>query len=115
VATSNVLAALSKSNRVIVLALEVAGELVPLVKGTISEIRKLTSGSTTATYDVVVKADAAELDAITQLAADDLAAINAELKRLGQPPIPPYDQTPDALPPGVVPITDPSVQGKPKP
>jgi hypothetical protein len=103
VSTSNVLAALSQSNQIIFLGLEIAGQLVPLVKGTIKEIKKLATGGTTVTYEVVVKADSAELDAITQLAVDDLAAINAELKRLGQPPIPPYDASGDS-----------SVQGKPK-
>jgi hypothetical protein len=123
VATSNVLAGLKDANAIIVLGLEIAGQLVPLVKGAITEIRKIGGGSTTVSYEIVVKADAAELDITTQLAVDDLAAINAELARMGLPPVPPYDsstearvpgrKSPDSLPPGVVPITDASVQGPP--
>ena len=91
--TVNILSALSDSNQIITLGLEVAGQLVPLVKGAITEIKKISSGAKTETYQVVITADAAELDAITKLAADDLTALNAELARLGVPPVPPYDDT----------------------
>jgi hypothetical protein len=91
--TANILSALSSTNQVITLGLEVAGQLVPLVKGAITEIKKISTGAKTETYQVVITADAAELDAITKLAADDLTALNAELARLGLPSIPPYDDS----------------------
>lgn len=94
--TSNILLALGQSNQAIVLGLEIAGQLVPLVKGAIKEIKKIGGGSTTVSYEIVIQADAAELDAVTQLAVEDLAAINAELAKLGLPPVPPYDSTPEA-------------------
>jgi hypothetical protein len=89
----NILSALSATPSAVTIGLEVAGQLVPLVKGAVTEIKKISSGAKTETYQVVITADAAELDAITKLAADDLTALNAELARLGVPPIPPYDDT----------------------
>jgi hypothetical protein len=101
--TVNILSALSNSNQIITLGLEVAGQLVPLVKGAITEIKKISSGAKTETYQVVITADAAELDAITKLAADDLTALNAELARLGVPPVPPYDTSTSAALPAAKP------------
>jgi hypothetical protein len=101
--TVNILSALSDSNQIITLGLEVAGQLVPLVKGAITEIKKISTGAKTETYQVVITADAAELDAITKLAADDLTALNAELARLGVPPVPPYDTSTSAALPAAKP------------
>jgi hypothetical protein len=101
--TVNILSALSDSNQIITLGLEVAGQLVPLVKGAITEIKKSSTGAKTETYQVVITADAAELDAITKLAADDLTALNAELARLGVPPVPPYDTSTSAALPAAKP------------
>jgi hypothetical protein len=91
--TVNILSALSGTPSAVTIGLEVAGQLVPLVKGAITEIKKISTSAKTESYQVVITADAAELDAITKLAADDLTALNAELARLGVPPIPPYDDT----------------------
>lgn len=86
--TKNILATLAASNQYITLGIELAGEIVPLAKGLVQEIKQIGTGTDTVTYQVLVQTDGAELDAIHQLAEDDLAAINAELAKLGQPPIP---------------------------
>ena len=85
----NVLAALSESGQYITLGIELAGEIVPLAKGLVKEIRSIGTGKDTVGYQVLVETDTAELDAVHQLAEDDLEAINAELKKMGKPPIAP--------------------------
>lgn len=88
-ATPNtVLSTLSETNEYVTLALEVAGVLVPLVKGAIKEIRMIGAQTETVSYEILLQADASELDAVDKLATDDLAAINAELAKRGLPPIP---------------------------
>lgn len=94
-----VLAALGESNQYITLGIELAGEVIPLAKGLVKEIKQVATGTDTVSYTVLVQTDGAELDAVHQLAEDDLAAINAELKKMGQPPIP--GGTPPPTPPPV--------------
>jgi hypothetical protein len=84
-----VLTALQAANSYILLALQVGDAVVPLVKGLIAGIRKVGEGTDTVSYEIVVRTDQAELDDVVKLSSDDLAAINAELQRLGQPPIAP--------------------------
>src|SRR5271155_1757741 len=76
------LTALAGVSGEVTLALNVAGVLVPLVKGAISEIRQIAAGGQTLSYAVLIQTDDAELDAINALSNDDLTAINAELARL---------------------------------
>ena len=83
------LTALASVNGEVTLALNVAGVLVPLIKGAISEIRQIATGGQTLSYAVLIQTDDAELDAINTLSNDDLTAINAELARLGQAPATP--------------------------
>lgn len=92
----DVLAGLNTANQGITLAIELGGALVPLFKGLVAKIEEIGQGQTTITFDALVAADNAELQAINQLSVDDLAAVNAELKRLGlatiddpNPPAPP--------------------------
>ena len=86
--TKNVLAALSDAGSVIGIGIPIAGEIIPLATGLVKEIRQIASGSTTVDYQILIQTDGVELDAIHKLAEDDLTAINAELAKLGQPPIP---------------------------
>jgi hypothetical protein len=88
-----VLTTLENTNGYVTLAIEVAGELVPLGKGLVRGIKQLATGATTVAYEVLLQMDGAELDAIDKLSTDDLAAINAALAKMGLPPVP-------ALPPG---------------
>lgn len=85
--TKNVLAALSSANQYVTLAIELGGEIVPLAKGLVKEIRSIGEKKET-TYQILLQTDGAELDAVHQLAEDDLAAINAELAKMGKDPIP---------------------------
>jgi hypothetical protein len=86
--TKNILAALSDAGTIIGIGVPLAGEIIPLATGLVKEIRQIASGSTTVDYQILIQTDGAELDAVHQLAEDDLAAINAELAKVGQPPIP---------------------------
>lgn len=87
--SSNILSALTDTNAGITLALEIGGQLVPLAKGLVSEIKKIGIGTDTEEYQLLITADASELDAIAKLSLDDLAAINAELTKLGVAPVVP--------------------------
>lgn len=86
---NKVLQALSGSAGYVTLAIELGTELIPLGKALVTGIKQISAGASTVTYQVLLQMDAAELDAIDQLSADDLTAINAELKKLGLPPVPP--------------------------
>jgi hypothetical protein len=98
--TKNILAALSDAGSIIGIGIPIAGEIIPLATGLVKEIRSIASGTETVDYQILIQTDGAELDAIHQLAEDDLAAVNAELAKLGQPPIAaaPADPTPPAKP-----------------
>ena len=105
--TKNVLGILSEAGQIIGIGLPLAGEIIPLATGLVKEIRQIASGSDTVTYEILIEADGKELDAVHQLAEDDLAAINAELAKLGQPGIPSAASpaAPATLPPGTPPVT----------
>lgn len=96
--TKNVLAALGDTNTLITLGLEVAGEIVPLGKALVRGIRSIGGSTDTTTYELLLVADSAELDAIATLALADLAAINGELAKLGKPPVVPIDSGASAWP-----------------
>lgn len=87
--TKNILAVLSDAGSIIGIGIPIAGEIIPLATGLVKEIRQIAAGTDTVTYEILIQADGKELDAVHQLAEDDLTAINAELAKLGQPPIPP--------------------------
>jgi hypothetical protein len=96
--TKNILAALSDAGQIIGIGIPIAGEIIPLAVGVVKEIRSIATGAETVDYQVLIQTDGAELDAIHKLAEDDLAAINAELAKLGQPPIPTDPPAPAAPP-----------------
>ncbi len=87
-ALSAILNGLGQTNMIVSLGLQVAGIVVPLVKGLVSQIKLISTGASTVTYQVVVTADEANLQAVQALSDSDLAAINAELARLGKTPLP---------------------------
>lgn len=84
----NLLSILAGANGYVTLAIEAAGVIVPLAKGFIQKIEGIGAGSVTITFTELIAADTAELDAITKLSTDELTAVNAELARLGLPPLP---------------------------
>ena len=85
---NKVLTALAGTNEYVSLGLEVAGTVVPLVKGAITEIRRISTPTDTVSYQVLLQVDGAELDAVDKFASDDLLAINAELAARGVPEVP---------------------------
>jgi hypothetical protein len=89
--TKNVLGALGEANQYVTLAINIGGVLIPIVAGLVKEIKQITAGTETVSYQILLQTDAAELEAVDKLSQDDLAAINAELAKLGKPPIPPLD------------------------
>lgn len=84
----DILSALSESNSILTLGIEIAGELVPIFKGTVSEIKKLSSKTDTVDYQVLLQGDESSLASVETMSEADLAAINGELTRLGKPPLP---------------------------
>jgi hypothetical protein len=96
--TKNVLGILSEAGSIIGIGIPIAGEIIPLATGLVKAIRQIASGTDTVTYEILIQADSKELDAVHQLAEDDLAAINAELAKLGKPPIASSAASPAAPP-----------------
>jgi hypothetical protein len=95
--TKNILGALSDAGTIIGIGIPIAGEIIPIATGLVKEIRSIATGAETVDYQILIQTDGAELDAIHKLAEDDLTAINAELAKLGQPPI--TTDPPAAAPP----------------
>lgn len=86
---SNILQGLADSNGgYVTLAIELAGALIPIGKAAVKEIKQIATGTETETYDVLLQVDGAELAKIAQLSESELAAVNAELAKLGLPPVP---------------------------
>jgi len=86
---STVLNILAASNEYVTLGIQVAGVLIPLGKALVQKIESIGQGAVTITFSDLIAADTAELDAIQQLSEDELTAVNAELKRIGLPELPP--------------------------
>lgn len=84
---ATILNILQESNGYISLGIQLAGVFVPLAKGLVQKIEGIGKGSVTIALSDLVLADQAELDKIAQTAGDDLTAINAELVRMGAPPL----------------------------
>jgi len=83
---AGILGAIESANGYVTLALEAAGVLVPIVKGVITEIKKLVDPTGTVTYQLLIQTDQAALTTVLTLSEADLAAINAELAKMGLPP-----------------------------
>jgi hypothetical protein len=95
---NTILSTLLNTNGYVALAIEVAGELVPIGKALVTGIKQIAQGGKTVTYQVLLQMDAAELDAIDKLSTDDLTAINVELVKLGLAPVPVPGATPPTPP-----------------
>jgi hypothetical protein len=90
----NLLSTLADANNLITLGVKLGGTLIPLATGVVKKIEQIGAGTATVTYQVLIQTDSAELDGVIQVADEDLAAINAELAKLGLPavqPLPPSD------------------------
>jgi len=87
-ALATLLKILEASNTYVSLGVTIAGVAVPLIKGLIAKIEGIGTGNVSISFSDLVAQDSAELDAIVNLADDDLAAVNAELTRLGLPTLP---------------------------
>ena len=84
---STVLTALQTAGGWVTLGVEVAGVVIPLVKGLIAKIQQITLPQGDVSYQVLITADQNELAAVVTLAESDLAAINAKLAADGKPPL----------------------------
>jgi len=82
------LQALQSSNQWVALGVAALGVIVPGVKALITSIKQDASGTITITFSDLVAADQAELQKVIDASNTDLAAINAELVRLGAAPLP---------------------------
>lgn len=83
-----VLTALADANGYVSLALQLGEVLVPIGKALVSKIKSIGQGNETITFQLLISEDEAELASVDQMSTDDLAAINAELTRLGKPALP---------------------------
>jgi hypothetical protein len=83
----DILNTLKDANGYIALGATLAGQIVPIGKWVVNEFKALTAKGETVTFVVLVQHDTAELEAIGAMATDDLAAVNAELVKLGKPPL----------------------------
>ena len=82
------LKSLESVNSEISLGIVIAGQLIPLVKGTYQAIRNLFAGTATEVdYAALQIATQAEILAAIQAAQIDLDIANAELVKLGLPPV----------------------------
>jgi hypothetical protein len=85
---ASILTILQESNGYVSLGIQLAGVFVPLAKALIQKIEGIGSGNVTITFTDLVAADQTEIAAIVTTANADLAAVNAELVRMGLPPLP---------------------------
>lgn len=80
--------ALQLAETTVSIALPVVGQAIPLVVGVIKGIRALKNDATgTVDYVVEVGVVQAQLDAIVTGATSDIDDINAELAKIGLPPL----------------------------
>jgi hypothetical protein len=82
-----ILQTLAGTNGYIALGIQVADLVIPLGKALIKDIKGIGQGAVTITFTDLVAADEAELAAIIQTSKADLDAVNAELAKLGLPPL----------------------------
>lgn len=70
------------------LAVQLGGTLVPLGVALVNKIKGIGTGQATETYQLLVAGDQTELSNVISASQADLAAVNAELVRLGAQPLP---------------------------
>jgi hypothetical protein len=85
---TNILATLASGSQALDLVITLGGELIPIGKWLFSEFKATKNAITgTMTYTAVVTADQAELATMLGEEHVNLGAINAELVRIGKPPL----------------------------
>jgi uncharacterized protein YkwD len=93
-ALGSVLSGLTEANQIIVLATQVGSVLVPVIKGTVAEIKHLVQGETIS-YQVVIQTGDQNIADANQAAFDTIDLVNAERAKAGLPPL----EKPAATPP----------------
>jgi len=83
----NVLEILKKADQTLVLATEVGGILVPILKGVAGGIKELTEGSSV-TYTIALKTGNQNLKDADAAFADVIKKVNAERAKANLPPLP---------------------------
>lgn len=83
---NKILDAIAASGSLISIAVPIAGTLIPIVVSVVKSIEGV-GAAQTIEYSLVVQQDQAALDAIIAAGTADLATINAELVRMGMPPL----------------------------
>lgn len=85
--TKNLLDTLSNVGGYVGLAVQLGETLVPLGVALVNKIKGIGTGTATETYQLLVAGDQTELLKVISASQADLAAVNAELVRLGQQPL----------------------------
>lgn len=85
---STLLNNLSQVGGYVGIAVQIGEALIPVGKALITKIKNATTGVETIDYQLLISQDQAALVAVDASSNADLAAINAELVRLGAAPLP---------------------------
>jgi hypothetical protein len=83
----NILEELKKANQTLVLATEVGGALVPVIKGVAGSIKELTEGGSI-TYTIALKTGDQNLKDADAAFTDVINKVNAERAKANLPPLP---------------------------
>jgi hypothetical protein len=86
--TKSLLDSLANVGGYVGLAVQLGETLIPLGVGLVNKIRGISNVESTETYMLLVAGDQTELLQIISASQADLAAVNAELVRLGAQPLP---------------------------
>lgn len=78
---------LGNLDQLVALALQIGGTLAPLVVGLVKEIKSVATPTGDIEYTVVLKVGKDSLDKAEASFEDTLALVNAELVRMGKPPL----------------------------
>ena len=95
---SKILTGLTETNSIVSLGITVAGVVIPLVKGLVADIKKINTPQGTVAYQIVIAADATEIDGDKTMEVADIAAVNAYLASIGAPLVPVPAPDPSAPP-----------------
>lgn len=84
---STLLASLAQINGTVGLVATIAGVAIPLVAGVVKKFKTDVFGATTVEFTLVLQTTQAELNSDISIAQQDLSDINAELQKMGRPPL----------------------------
>jgi hypothetical protein len=85
---STLLNSLSQVSGEVGIAIQIGEALIPVGKALVTKIKNSVAGVETIDYQLLLSEDQAALVAVDASSNADLAAINAELSRLGAPTLP---------------------------